>query len=164
MQRPQPYCGENSEPDRYSMERLTSYPELENTQGHKRKLDNGHPTAASLIGRLGQALSDYPSDYPPLQCRCRSRARASLRNRHQGPSIMGFEDEAEQSLQRPCRQTNSRPKLPYDLTSSIVPRGTPFHLRGVQFPPYCIWSGLAVMPLRLPWSSGTRCRQPICGA
>jgi hypothetical protein len=26
-------------------------------------------------------------------CRCRSRARASLRNRHQGPSIMGFEDE-----------------------------------------------------------------------
>src|SRR5258706_8950672 len=31
----------------------------------------------------GQALSDYP----PSQCRCRSRARASLRNRHQGPSI-----------------------------------------------------------------------------
>ena len=34
----------------------------------------------------------------PLQCRCHSRARASLRNRHQGPSIMGFEDEMEQSL------------------------------------------------------------------
>src|SRR5579871_3054078 len=33
-----------------------------------------------------------------------SRARASLRNRHQGPSIMGFEDEVEQSLPRPCRQ------------------------------------------------------------
>src|SRR6266516_307758 len=32
------------------------------------------------------------SDYPPLQCRCRSRARASLRNRRQGPSIMGFEE------------------------------------------------------------------------
>ncbi len=43
------------------------------------------------------------SDYPPLQCRCRSRARASLRNRHQGPSIMGFEDEVEQSNGRPCR-------------------------------------------------------------
>jgi hypothetical protein len=41
--------------------------------------------SASLIGRCGQALSDYP----PLQCRCRSRARASLRNRPQGPSIMG---------------------------------------------------------------------------
>ena len=40
----------------------------------------------------------------------RSRARASLRNRHQGPSIMGFEDEVEQSLGRPCRQTNGRSK------------------------------------------------------
>src|ERR1700730_450531 len=37
--------------------------------------------SASLIGRLGQALSGYP----PRQCRCRSRARASLRTRHQGP-------------------------------------------------------------------------------
>ena len=32
------------------------------------------------------------SDYPPPRYRCRSRARASLRNRHQGPSSMGFED------------------------------------------------------------------------
>src|SRR5262249_43836808 len=52
---------------------------------------SGHTEAfrylsASLIGRLGQALSGYP----PLQCRCRSRARASLRTRHQGPSIMGI--------------------------------------------------------------------------
>ena len=31
-------------------------------------------------------------------------ARASLRNRHQGPSIMGSEDEVEQSLTRSCRQ------------------------------------------------------------
>src|ERR1019366_5788147 len=45
-----------------------------------------------------QAISHYLSDDPLLQCRCRSRARASLRNRHQGPSIMGFEDEAEQSV------------------------------------------------------------------
>src|SRR2546427_7883754 len=71
----------------------------------------------------GQALSDYP----PPQCRCRSRARASLRNRHQGPSIMGFEDEAEQSLGRPCRLTDSRSKRTYELTSSIVPRGTSSH-------------------------------------
>src|SRR5262249_9026829 len=49
--------------------------------------------SASLIGRLGQVLSGYP----PLRCRCRSRARASLRTRHQGPSVMGFEDEVEQS-------------------------------------------------------------------
>jgi len=33
------------------------------------------------------------SDYPPLQCRCRLRARASLRTRRQGPSSMGFENE-----------------------------------------------------------------------
>src|SRR5262249_5089362 len=45
----------------------------------------------------GQALSDYP----PLRVRCRSRARASLRTRHQGPPIMGFEDEVEQSFGRP---------------------------------------------------------------
>src|SRR5215510_13866076 len=38
-----------------------------------------------------------------LQCRCSSRALASLRTRHQGPSIMGFEDEVEQSFGRPCR-------------------------------------------------------------
>src|SRR6266702_7032016 len=80
----------------------------------------------------GQALSDHP----PLRCRCHSRARASLRNRHQGPSIMGFEDEVEQSLGRPCRQTNSGSKRTCELTSSIVPRGTSFH-RSVEleFPP-----------------------------
>ena len=31
-------------------------------------------------------------NYPPMQCRCRSRARASLRNRHRGPSTMGSEE------------------------------------------------------------------------
>src|SRR3989454_11407697 len=44
-----------------------------------------------------------------------------------GPSIMGFEDEAEQSIGRPCRQTNGRSKRTCELTSSIVPRGTSFH-------------------------------------
>jgi len=89
-------------------------------------------TSSSLIGRLGQALSGYP----PSQCRCRSRARASLRTRHQGPSIMGFEDEVEQSVGRPCRRCDGRFKRTYELTSSIVPRGTSFH-RWVEleFPP-----------------------------
>ena len=40
--------------------------------------------SASLIGHSGS------SDYPPLQYRCRSRARASLRNRHQGPFRHGI--------------------------------------------------------------------------
>src|SRR3974390_1407011 len=77
--------------------------------------------AASAV--LGQAFSDYP----PVQCRCHSRARASLRTRHQGPSIMGSENEAEQSIGRPCRQTDGRYKRPNELTSSIVPQGTSFH-------------------------------------
>ena len=49
---------------------------------------------------------------------------------------MGFEDEAEQSLGRPCRQSNGRSKRTSELTSSIVPRGTSFH-RSVEleFPP-----------------------------
>src|SRR5262249_62319279 len=116
--------------------------------------------SASLIGRLGQALSGYP----PLQCRCRSRARASLRTRHQGPSIMGFEDEVEQSNGRPCRECNGRLKRTYDLTSSIVPRGTSFH-RWVELD--FLLSHLILQdlkPLWLPWSTGTPCRQPTCGA
>src|SRR6266487_2651402 len=89
-------------------------------------------TAASLIGRQGQALSDYPR----LRCQCRSRALASLRTRHQGPSIMGFEDEVEQSFGRPCRQRDCRFKRLYELTSSIVPRGTSFHRWvDLRFPP-----------------------------
>src|SRR5215470_19156388 len=52
-----------------------------------------------------------------------------------GPSIMGFEDEVEQSFGRPC-QTNGRFKRTYELTSSIVPRGTLFHHAvELEFPP-----------------------------
>src|ERR1700756_2656176 len=43
-----------------------------------------------------------------------------------GPSIMGSEDEVEQSFGRPCVAVG-RSKRPSGLTSSIVPRGTPFH-------------------------------------
>ena len=111
-------------------------------------------STASLIGRLGQALSGYP----PLQCRCRSRARASLRNRHQGRSIMGPEDEAEQSFGRPYRHMNGRCKRTSELTSSIVPRGTSFHRRvELEFPPIgfdpmqlsCCYCGLFPCPAEL---------------
>jgi hypothetical protein len=48
---------------------------------------------------------------------------------------MGFEDEVEQSFSRPCRQTSDRSKRTYDLTSSIVPRGTSFHRSvEIEFP------------------------------
>ena len=40
---------------------------------------------------------------------------------------MGFEDEVEQSNGRPCRQSDGGSKRTYELTSSIVPRGTSFH-------------------------------------
>ena len=82
--------------------------------------------SASLIGRLGSSAFRL-SDSPPAQYRCRSRARASRRNRHQGPSIMGFEDKVEQSFTRPCGRINGRSKRTCELTSSIVPRGTSFH-------------------------------------
>src|SRR5437016_8322941 len=49
------------------------------------------------------------------------------RRRPIASSIMGFEDEVEQSIGRPCRQTNGRSKRTCELTSSIVPRGTSFH-------------------------------------
>src|SRR6202140_5102271 len=73
----------------------------------------------------------------PCNVRCRSRARASLRNRHQGPSIMGFEDEVEQSYGRPS--LDGRSKRTYELTSSIVPRGTSFHCWvDLGFPPIAL--------------------------
>ena len=63
---------------------------------------------------------------PPLQCRCRLRARASLRTRRKGPSSMGFENEGNNlwvGLTVKC----GRSKRTCDLTSSIVPQGTSFH-------------------------------------
>ena len=77
---------------------------------------------------------------------------------------MGFEDEAEQSKWRPCRLTDSRSKRTYELTSSIVPRGTSVH-RSVDlgFPPIALIY-VSFMQLQFPWSSGTRYRQPRCGA
>ena len=72
---------------------------------------------------------------------------------------MGSEDEVEQSLGRPCRQSDGRSKRTCELTSSIVPRGTSFHR----------WwsSGFLLLDLILhgfhvgrgfSWSTGTRCR------
>src|ERR1700687_4201748 len=49
---------------------------------------------------------------------------------------MGFENEAEQSIGRPCRQIDGRSKRTNELTSSIVPRGTSFHgLVELEFSP-----------------------------
>src|SRR5258707_958870 len=105
------------------------------------------------------------------------------RRRPIASSIMGFEDEVEQSFGRPCRQCDCRFKRLYDLTSSIVPRGTSFH-RSVELECPSIgldaarssccccglfyWIRCCTVFMLLLWpvlgSSGTRCRQPICGA
>src|SRR5208282_4977170 len=58
------------------------------------------------------------------------------RRRPIASSIMGSEDEVEQSFGRPCRQLNGRSERTNELISSIVPRGTPFHrLVELGFPP-----------------------------
>src|SRR3974390_2569196 len=49
------------------------------------------------------------------------------RRRPIASSTMGFEDDVEQSLGRPCRLNDGRSKRTYELTSSIVPRRTSFH-------------------------------------
>src|SRR3974390_892966 len=58
---------------------------------------------------------------------------------------MGFEDEGEQSLGRPCRLSDGRSKRTYELTSSIVPRGTSFH-RSVEL-------GCSPIVIDLEWFS-----------
>src|ERR1041385_8084790 len=50
--------------------------------------------SASLIGRFGSSAFRRSTSTVPMS----SRARASLRNRHQGPSIMGFENEVNNLL------------------------------------------------------------------
>ena len=48
------------------------------------------------------------------------RGRGPLRNRHQGPSIMGSEDEVEQSKWRPCRQTGRQVQA--DMRTHLIHR------------------------------------------
>ena len=73
--------------------------------GQKRKSAPRLTMSASLIGHLGSSAFKLSTAH----CCCRSRALASLRNRHQGPSTIGFEDGAEQSLPRPCQQITAGP-------------------------------------------------------
>jgi hypothetical protein len=95
-----------------------------NKIGTKRTCQWRQAMSASLIGRLGSSAF-------------RLSTNSSVDVAHglsllfglgtKGPSIMGFEDEVEQSFGRPCRQCDGRFKRTYELASSIVPRGTSFH-------------------------------------
>ena len=61
-----------------------------------------HPISAAAWG--GSHKEKSPELLSGLKSKAvyHSRARASLRNRHHGPSSMGFEDEVEQSFDRIC--------------------------------------------------------------
>jgi len=61
---------------------------------------------------------------------------------------MGSEDEVEQSIPRPCQELVGRSKPTCELTSSIVPRGTPFH-HGVD---------LEFSPIAFDLALSSRCR------
>jgi hypothetical protein len=72
-------------------------------------------TAASLIGRQGQALSGHPPLTVSMSLAgSRFSSDSAPRPFHHG-------------IGRPCRQCDCRFKRPYELTSSIVPRATSFH-------------------------------------
>jgi len=88
--------------------------------------------SASLIGRLGSSAFRLSTTTMSmfLTGSCFSSESTP------GRSIIGFEDEVERSLSRPCRQCDGRSKRTCELTSSIVPRGTSFHrLVELEFPP-----------------------------
>src|SRR5437016_13316241 len=79
--------------------------------------------SASLIGHSGSSTFRLSTSAVSMS-HAGSRFSSESARR---PSMMGFEDEVEQSFGRPCRQCDSRSKRTYELTSSIVPRGTSFH-------------------------------------
>ena len=59
---------------------------------------------ASLIGRLGSSTFRLSTTAVSMSLTgSRFSTESAL-----GPSTMGFEDEAEQSIGRPCRQMNGR--------------------------------------------------------
>ena len=103
----------------------------------------------------GQALSDYSR----RRCRCRSRAPASLRNRHIGRSIMGFEDEVERSFRRPCR-----PQVQADSRTHLIHRPArerPGDRVMVKRGPFQDTSENAFSSNKTPWK--TRARAPPVG-
>src|SRR5215470_14495333 len=73
-----------------------------NKIGPSRTHRDGSFMSASLIGRLGSSAFRLPTTTVsmPLTGSCFSSESAPR------PSIMGFEDEVEQFLGRPCRQTD----------------------------------------------------------
>jgi hypothetical protein len=80
-------------------------------------------TSASLIGRLGSSTFKLSTTAVSVSL---TGSRFSSESAPR-PFHHGIEDEAEQSLPRHCRRYDGGSKRKYELTSSIVPRGTSFH-------------------------------------
>src|SRR5262249_22338430 len=89
--------------------------------GTNRTCQSCRSMSASLIGRLGSSAFRL-STYSSVDVAHGLSLLFGLGTK--GPSIMGFEDEVEQSFGRPCRQCDGRFKRTYELTSFIVPRAT----------------------------------------
>ena len=72
-----PYCGENSEPDRYSMESLTSNPELENSLDPERTFDLSRQTPKPDAARTAGIDSRHCPAYHLNMCHlCAGRPMA----------------------------------------------------------------------------------------
>ena len=85
-----------------------------------------HAVIASPIGRLGSSAFRLSTNSSVDVAQHGLSLLFGLGTK--GPGIR--EDEVEQSFGRPCRQCDGRFKRTYELTSSIVPRGTSFHPPG----------------------------------
>src|ERR1035437_7639430 len=73
--------------------------------------------------RVGRWLERWPSTAAACDASAASAVSGCVTSSH------APDDKAPpaSSLGRPCRYTNGRSKRTYELTSSIVPRGTSFH-------------------------------------
>jgi len=121
-------------------------------------------TSASLIGRLGSSTFRLSTTTVSMSLAgsCFSSESAPRPFHH------GIRRRGGTIFRAACRQMNGRSKQTCELTSSIVPRGKSFHrsveleFPSIGFDP--VRSRTTLIPLRRPGSSGTRCRQSICGA
>src|SRR5258708_3387938 len=90
--------------------------------GHSRRFREVRCESASLIGRLGSSTFRLSTTAVSM-----SLTGSRFSSESAPRPFMGSQDEAEQSLPRPCRQYDGRSTRTHELASSIVPRGTSFH-------------------------------------
>src|ERR1700682_289296 len=91
---------------------------------------------------------------------CRSRARASLRDRPLALPAWDQQEETEQSDARTDRGRAIDTRVQSALVSSIVPRGT--SLRWIVAP--TVWRSSLKLSAPFPLSSGTRFHHSTCDA